>query len=321
MRRKLFTLLAVLGAASLVSTAKAAEVDYYIVTVTNPTSATSGSWAVYANVTGNDSDGLAYYEIDVLGSGGAVVTGSSSSGEVTQAPSPIDAGDTTDDPFGPGNKQYNDGHGGSMGFNSSFASLGSISAGSRLGIINGQSTVYTGNDDPNRDMGILVGVGQEPAASSPQNGTQGPIDGSGFPVANVANAWTWNAGTTLYPTDPLAYRQLEKGTLIEKGSYTDTGLVPGSLTVQVDPAGYSEVLGTGFPIPPGGASFPGNYPGGSNVPWGYDPYQGGNTPIVPSVGDTVLVGAVAVPEPASIGLIALGMGMMASGRKLRRKAA
>jgi len=315
MRRKLFTLFtAAVGIASIASMAKAATVNYWIVTTTDPTTTTAGSWAVYADVSTGDNDGLAYYDLDVIATGGALVTGSASIGISNKAPKVTDNGD------GSGNNlQYKDGAGGQMGFNSSFNNNGAVAAGSRTAIIGGQTTIYIGNDDPTNDMGIFVGVGQENGSASPQNGSQGPIDGSGIPVQGApVNPWTY-VNTTLYPGNPAMFQQTERGTLIEQGTYTDVGGAGGTLSVQADPGGPSEVLGTGEVIPAGGASFGSqtNYPAGSNRLWGYDPYQLGDTPIAISNGSTINVG---VPEPASIGLLVLGMGMIGGGRKLRRKA-
>jgi len=286
MRRKLFTILAAVGIASIATMAKAATVNYWIVTTTNPTTTTAGSWAVYADVSTGDNDGLAYYDLDVIATGGAVVTGSASAGIINKAPHPVDTGDTND-----GSTQYRDGAGGTMGFNSSFNNNGAVAAGSRTAIIGGQTTIYIGNDDPTNDMGILVGVGQENSSASPQNGSQGPIDGSGFPTTiNGSTVWTY-VNTTLYPGNPLNFQQTERGTLIEQGTYTDVGGAGGTLSVQADPGGPSEVLGTGEAIPAGGASFGSqtNYPAGSNQLWGYDPYQLGDTPIAVSNGSTINV--------------------------------
>ena len=68
-----------------------------------------------------------------------------------------------------------------MGYGSTFNSRGQYVDNSLItGIIGTQNTIYGGNDDPTKDMGVFVGVGQENASgASIQNGSQGPINGTG----------------------------------------------------------------------------------------------------------------------------------------------
>jgi hypothetical protein len=316
MRRKLFTLFtAAVGIASIASMAKAATVNYWIVTTADPHTATSGNWQVYADVSTGDNDGLAQAEFDIVATGGVSI-GTASFNLAPSSPSGIDHGDPSFQYQGATTMGFN------SGFNSTGTRVGTGVANSRTGVIVGQSTIYSGGDNPAIDMGIFVGVGQENATASPQNGSQGPIDGSGTTTGLANNLWTYVPATTLFTGDPLIYQQQQAGTLIAQGNYTDAGLTGGTLTVVADAA---EVLGTGETIPPGGASFPGTYGTGSNQLWGYDPYQLGDTPFVTNgvngsgVGSSINIGNV--PEPASIGLLVLGMGMIGGGRKMRRKSA
>ena len=125
-------------------------------------------------------------------------------------------------------------------------------------------------------MGTFVGVGQEPSSASPQNGTQGPIDGSGTPTGLSNPIWDYQPLGTIAGGGSMFFTVA--GTLIEQGGYSITG--PGSLTVQNDPNSIdAQILGTGAAIEPTGKNFPGFYPGGSNQLWGYDPYQQGNTSV------------------------------------------
>jgi len=310
MRRKLFTLFtAAVGVASIATLAKAATVNYWIVTTADPKASLSGTWQVYGQDSTADNDGLAQTEFDVVASGPGV---SMLSGYTQKITHPAD-----------GSSQYQGA--GFMGFGSSFNSSGTLTSGldgSRTGIILGQSTIYSGSDNPSIDMGIFVGVGQENATASPQNGSQGPIDGSGTPTGLANNLWTYIPNTTLFSgVGDGSWSQTQAGTLLAQGTYSVAAGSGGFLTVVPDAA---EVLGTGETIPPGGASFPGTYPAGSNQLWGYDPYQLGYTPFVTNnggngVGDSIKIGNV--PEPASIGLLVLGMGMIGGGRKIRRKTA
>jgi len=296
MRRKLFTLLTVLGMASFASMAKGQTITYYIVTTASPTTTSAGTWQVYANVS-DDNDGLSAYTLDVLGTGGATITGISTQ----ESPEPRDT-----------SFQYASGNGGHMGFND-FRNAGTIGVASNngdsglIGIAVAQDTVYGSSDDSSYDMGILVGVGQEPANASPQNGSQGPWttppppDNGGPPVptglaVSATTPWAWTAAGV------SGGGQAYAGTLIEQGTYTDNTAVAGTLLVQAsNGTGLSTVLGTD-PVP--------------NELWGYEPLQVGDTPQAIVIGGGTVVGAV--PEPASIGLLTLGLGMIASGRKIRR---
>jgi len=308
MRRKLFTLFtAAVGIASIATLAKAATVNYWIVTSGDPKTSTGGTWQIYADVSTADNDGLAQAEFDVV-AGGAVSLGTGYTQKITH---PAD-----------GSSQY--AGAGFMGFGSSFNSTGNLTSGldgSRTQIILGQSTIYNGVDNPAIDMGVFVGVGQENATASPQNGSQGPIDGSGSPTGLATNLWTYVPSTTLYAADGPLYAQTQAGTLLAQGTYTVPAGMGGTLTVVADAA---EVLGTGETVPPGGTTLYTQYPSGSNQLWGYDPYQLGDTPAVTNnngagTGSSINVGNV--PEPASIGLLVLGMGMIGGGRKMRRKSA
>lgn len=82
MRRKLITLLAVGAMASFVSMTKAATVTLYLTTVNATTS--GGTWQLYM-ADSDDNDGLANYDVDIVGSGGAVV----SAAPTIKAPGPL----------------------------------------------------------------------------------------------------------------------------------------------------------------------------------------------------------------------------------------
>jgi len=298
MRRKLIGLLAVGALASFVSMTKAATVTLYL--TTSGATNTGGTYQLYI-ADSQDNDGLANFDVDVVGNNDAVVN----SAAVLKAPRISD-----------GSNQYADGAGGNMGFNTS-DSTGSNSGTGRIGIIAGQDTVYGATDDPTYDMGVFVGVGQENGSASPQNGTQGPTDGSGTPTGTSATPWTYvTPGTLVAGGNGISYPI--GGTIVEQGTYTVPGGVlanpTASLSVNVD--GFVEVIGTSD--------------NGNNEAWTLIAQQG-NTPAasilannfgagtVPNtVGDTI---ALSVPEPASIGLIAVGMGLAATGRRMRRKTA
>jgi hypothetical protein len=298
MRRKLIALLTVGALASFVSMTKAATVTLYLTTI-NATN-TGGTYALYI-ADSTDNDGLANFDVDVVGNNGAVVN----SVPTLKAPRINDI-----------SGQYADAAGGNMGFNTS-DSTGANNGTGRSGIVAGQDTVYGASDDPTYDMGIFVGVGQEAGAASPQNGTQGPTDGSGTPTGTSAAPWLYTVpGTMVAGGNGVSYAI--GGTIVEQGTYTVPGGITGvnplaSLSVNVD--GFVEVLGTGD--------------NGNNEAWTLANQQG-NTPaaaILPNgdnladintAGDTI---SLAVPEPTSIGLIAIGMGMAATGRKMRRKTA
>jgi PEP-CTERM motif len=291
MRRNLLVFLAVIAAAhfAFAQAQFAATVNLYITTVNATPS--GGTWQVYAADSDNN-DGLANWSLDILGSGGAVVN----TPAVIQAPRPVD-------PSG----QYADGLDGTMGF-SKQVSNGFNSGTSRLSINATQYTTYGPTDDPTYDMGILVGVGQEPSSASPQNGTQGPINGSGSPTGIATPVWNYTpltmvSGGAGAPSYPIA------GTLIEHGTYTTTDS-QGSLTVQTYNynsefpgmgQGFVEVLGTSD--------------GGMNELFGDAPYQVGNTPFATALPETINL-----PEPASLGLLGIGIGFInAFSRRSRRR--
>jgi len=294
MRRKLLGLLTVGAMATFVPMTKAATVTLYLSTV-NATP-TGGTYQLYV-ADSQDNDGLANYDLDVIGSNGAVVN----SVPTLKAPRISDI-----------SNQYADAAGGNMGFNTS-DSTGSNSGAGRVGIIAGQDTVYGATDDPTYDMGVFVGVGQENGSASGQNGTQGPTDGSGTPTGTTSTPWTYIApGGPLVPGGNGVSYPIG-GTLIEQGTYTYNNSGNGLLTVNVD--GFVEVLGTGD--------------NGTNEAWTLVNQQG-NTPaaailansysvdgsVAPNVrGDTI---SLAVPEPTSLGLLVVGLGMAATGRKMRR---
>jgi hypothetical protein len=296
--------------ASFVSMTKAATVTLYLTTVNATTS--GGTWQLYM-ADSDDNDGLANYDVDIVGSGGAVV----SAAPTIKAPRPTD-------PSG----QYADGNSTLMGFNTSVSGGGVIGTG-RSGITAGQDTVYGGTDDSTFDMGILVGVGQMSPVGSVQNGSQGPWDGNnangpgqGTPTGlaiTSTSPWAYTtpgtivaggtgAGGALIVNYPIG------GTIVEQGTYTTTNQ-QGFLSANVD--GFVEVLGTSD--------------NGSNELWDLV-HQQGNTPQAtilansdgqgndsPNVNGDII--ALNVPEPTSLGLIAVGMGLAATGRRMRRKTA
>ena len=189
--------------------AEGQTVNFYI-TTTNATSS-GGTWQVYADVS-KDNDGLTAYDIDVIASGGASVAGTPK----IMRRRPVD----------PSN-QYREGSGGRMGFGSSFDDLGTLTNGSRFGMIEAQTTVYSGTDDPNIDMGVFVGVGQEDWSASPQNGTEGPIDGSGVPTGITTPVWTYLPYGYYSGGNILSYPVA--GALIEQGSYTSNGAITAAI--------------------------------------------------------------------------------------------
>jgi len=298
MRRKLLGLLTVGALASFVPMTKAATVTLYLTTVNATTS--GGTYQLYV-ADSQDNDGLANYDIDVVGSGGAVVN----SVPTLKAP-------RISDPT----NQYADGAGGNMGFNTSDSTGANVATG-RVGIIAGQDTVYGANDDPTYDMGVFVGVSQENGSASPQNGTQGPTDGSGTPTGTTATPWAYTtpgtivaggtgAGGALIVNYPIG------GTLIEQGTYTTTNQL-GFLSANVD--GFVVVLGTGdngnneaWTL----ANQQGNTPAAAISPnWDMEPGELG-----PNIRGDVI--SLNVPEPTSLGLVIVGLGMAATGRKMRR---
>jgi len=147
MRRTLITLLAVAGLTAFASAAKAATVTLYLTTVNATT--TSGTWQLYI-ADSQDNDGIANYDFDIVGAGGAVVNSS----PTRKSPAPTDI-----------SNQYADGNSTQMGFNTQ-VNGGSNSGTGRVGITGSQNTLYGSSDDPTFDMGILVGVGQEAAPAS-----------------------------------------------------------------------------------------------------------------------------------------------------------
>jgi len=306
MRRKLITFLAVGALASLVNMTKAATVTCYLTTV--GATPTSGTWQLYV-ADSLDNDGLANYDFDIVGVNGAVVNTTAT----IKAPRPTDS-----------SNQYADGLGGIMGFNSS-VNGGSNSGTGRVGITGGQDTVYGASDDPTFDMGIMVGVGQEAPTASPQNSSQGPWDGSGTPTGLTVNATTpWayttpgtqvNGGTGAGGAPIIKYHI--GGTLIEQGTYTVPGGLGANPAAELDANvdGFVEVLGTSD--------------NAANELWDLV-HQQGNTPaaaIQPNSEYTLPANVngtaipLNVPEPASLGLVVIGMGLAATGRKMRRKTA
>ena len=139
-----FAALVAVGITLIISSAKAMPTSKLYITTVNATNS-GGTWQVYVDVS-HDNDGLAAFDIDILGSGGALVTSTAK----LMAPRPFD-------PSG----QVNDGLGGTMGFNnSSLFSNGTLAGGNLTEVVAGQSTIYPGTDDPTRDMGVFVGVAQ-----------------------------------------------------------------------------------------------------------------------------------------------------------------
>jgi hypothetical protein len=278
MREKLFAFLAALALTGAAAKADP-TVQLYITTV-NATP-TGGTWQVYAQDS-NDNDGLAQWDIDVLGGGGAVVNSTAT----LQAPRPRDLSGQY--AFGP-----------TMGFNQVYH--GTIS-GTNLVEISALQTYSYGNgiegqDDPTYDMGILVGIGQENSDASPQNGTQGPWDGSGTPTGIPTPVWNYTPLTTVSGRTSAPSYQIA-GTLIEQGTYT-TSASQGSLTVQshlvvintFDTQGmYSEA-----------AFMLATDDGGMNEPWDYSHQKGALTGTIP-IPDTI---PLSVPEPGSFAILAI----------------
>jgi hypothetical protein len=290
MRRSLLVFLAVVGLAHFAHAQVAPTVQLYITTV-NATP-TGGIWQVYAADSDNN-DGLANWSLDILGSGGAVVN----TPPTIKAPRPNDISD-----------QYADGLGGAMGFNS-YISSGTNSGTNRVFITAAQDLTYGPTDDPTYDMGVLVGVGQEGSAASPQNGTQGPIDGSGFPTGISTPVWNYTPLTTVSGGAGAPSYQIA-GTLIEQGTYTTTDS-QGSLTVQT----YN--YNSEFPnMGPGFVEVLGTTDGGINELWGLSPYQTGSVArIATALPETISL----LPEPAAITLLGVGVGSInLFGRRSRR---
>lgn len=294
MRRIFLTLLAVLGMAVLANTVKANEVDFYVVTVKSPTLTGTGTYQIYANVS-QDNDGLSAFDIDVLMTGGDSVL--ANLGNQNSLKAPVEA-----DP----SQQY---AGGSqtafMGFQT-FTSSGSGATGTqtRGGVAAAQDTTYGASDDPTYDMGVFVGVGQEAGSAAPvsNNGTQGPpFDGSN-PTNAAASAWNFTPLTT------NAFGQQFGGTLVFQGLFVSNG-AGGTIKVGVGGGGtgFQETLND---APPNSPWALGN--GVSIASFGAPANGPGN------IGGGIITG---VPEPTSIGLVIIGLGMLGTGRNLRRKAA
>jgi hypothetical protein len=301
MRRKLIILLAVLGMTAFVSKTKAQTVTLYLVTTNNPASVGTGTWQIYANVS-DDNDGLSDYDVDLFAGGGTTIISSTK-----KAPVPNDGAADTNSPDG--TAQYADETGGPMGFNT-LSGNGTKTAGaypgattsstgnSLISIAAGQNTVYAAPDDATYDMGVLVGVGQENSSQAlpAENGTQGP----GGPTGNTTTPeiWAWTAAGTAPGGQTFA------GTLLQQGTYS-VNAAGGTLSIGLGNLGAgTEAVLADDPAP--------------NQPWTLD--EGIEAAVfVNGTPGGLVVGAV--PEPASIGLIVAGLGMMATGRGMRRKAA
>jgi hypothetical protein len=284
MRSKALTFLATLAA--FISSANAnfqSNVQLYLTTV-NAT-AVGGTWQVYADDS-HDNDGVAGWSLDILGSGGAVVI----TPGVSKGPRPTDF-----------SNQYEDGLGGTIGFNT-LVSQGNNSGTNRLSITGYQNDHYGGvpgsiADDPTIDMGILVGVGQEPSSASSQNGTQGPWDGSGTLTGIPTPVWNYTALTAVSGGAGAPSYQIA-GTLIEQGTYTTTAR-QGFLTVEGDIG--VEVLFTDD--------------NGMNEPWDYV-HQVGIAAFAITYPETI---SLSIPEPASLSLLGLSVGFInVLGRRARR---
>jgi hypothetical protein len=280
MREGVFAFLAVV--VTFISSARAyiyPVVNSYLTTI-NAT-ATGGTWQVYADDS-HDNDGLAGWSIDVIGAGGAVAN----TAATIKAPRPFDV-----------SGQYSDGLGGNLGFNT-FVYSGAANGTSRIGITAQQDTAYGPDDDPTFDMGVLVGVGQEPSSASQQNGTQGPWDGSGTPTGIATPVWNYTPFTTVSGGVGAPSYQIA-GTLIEQGTYT-TSNRQGTLTVSEEDLVLT--LGT--------------LDNGMNEPWDRF-HQSGYLPDAIVTPDTI---PLSVPEPASLSLLGISLGVInLFARRTRRQ--
>jgi hypothetical protein len=300
MRRKLLSLLAVAGLAMFAPKAKANTVTLYV-------SAANGTYQVYA-ADSFDNDGLANYELDVVGTGGITITPDVAAGPHNTPPA-VNAGFTQ----APGglDQFYKDGTGAAgQGGNVGFAfsnSIGNVVGNDRTGITGEQPTVITypnpSVDDTSYDEGVLVGVGQEPGptllnpATVPAGGTTYNNDYNTEIAPGPAITWSYiTPGTLVNGTQPIG------GTEIFSGYYSGTN---GTISVAPTAGAYVETIGTAD--------------NGFNEYWDSGFSQPGDTPIALVVPGLVAVGTV--PEPASIGLLTIGLGMIGAGRKLRRKVA
>jgi hypothetical protein len=285
MRNKLFPFLAAIAVAhtAFAQADYAATVQLYITTV-NATP-TGGTWQVYADDSDNN-DGLAFWDIDILGNGGAVVNAPAT----LKAPRPNDI-----------SGQYADGTGGPMGFNTAI-SRGTNSGTNLVEIGADQNFVFGPSDDPTYDMGILVGVGQEPSSASPQNGTQGPTDGSGTPTGISTPVWNYTPLATVSGGVGAPSYQIA-GTLIEQGTYT-TSAGCGSLIVQPDIYVYTNPGEVGSVTTD--AQVLGTSDSGMNEPFGYFNFPS-NRPLATTLPDTI---SLSIPEPTSLGIVGFGAGII-----------
>jgi hypothetical protein len=293
MRRKILSLLAIGGLALFAPSAKANTVTLYV-------SAANGTYQVYA-ADSFDNDGLANYELDVTGTGGVTIT-----------PDIAPVGHTPGVPAGfdqaPGgvDAYYADGGGhgtASVGFSYS-NSIGGVVGNTRTGITGEQPTVFQypppGTDDTSYDEGVLIGVGQESSGK-----TLADPNADGSPTNDDYSLFTWGyttPGTIVNPTVNSVGGDVIGGTEIFSGYYSGTN---GTITVNPTPGNYVETIGTAD--------------NGFNEYWDQGVTQPGDTPIATVINGSAVIGTV--PEPASIGLLTIGLGMIGAGRKLRRKVA
>ncbi len=128
----------------------------------------TGTWGVYASVSLGDNEGLAIFDLDVVGSGGLTVD--SSVNESPKGTAQIDF---------------------SQFFPYGFSELRSDGT-AGLGVSAGQPTIYQGANDPQKDSLVLQGVGQTAGSYTPVPplGHAGPAASWGAPVLLASGTYS-----------------------------------------------------------------------------------------------------------------------------------